>query len=137
MMSDVKGGLIQIFAIIFTSIGILLYPKMPEIVRYQSLFWFPSAMILLSFSVFDKNGISRLFDNKLFGYLGKISFTFYMLHLLGISATNFVFSRCGIEMNVVIKALIQFIFVLIGSMIVNRFFEKPVCKKLEKRFLVK
>lgn len=137
MMSDVKGGLIQTFAIIVTSIGILLYPKMPEIVRYQSLFWIPSAMVLFSFSFFDKNEISRLFDNKLFGYLGKISFTFYMLHMLGISATNFVFNRFGIEMNIVIKALVQFVFVLFGSMIVNRFFEKPLCKKWERRFLDK
>lgn len=136
-ISDVKAGIIQLFFIIVAGFAIFVYQKTPEILRYQSLFWFPSAMILLSFSVFDKNGISRLFDNKLFGYLGKISFTFYMLHMLGISATNFVFSKCGIEMNFVIKALIQFVFVLFGSMIVNRFFEKPVCKKLEKRFLGK
>ena len=60
-----------------------------------------------------------------------------MLHMLGISSTNAVFSKCGIEINVIIKVLIQFIFVLFGSMVVNRFFEKPVCKKLEKRFLGK
>lgn len=54
MMSDVKGGLVQIFAIIVTAIGILLYPKMPEIVRYQSLFWIPSAMVLFSFSFLIK-----------------------------------------------------------------------------------
>ena len=137
MMSDVKGGLIQIFAIIVTAIGILLYPKMPEIVRYQSLFWIPSAMVLFSFSFFDKMEFQGFFDNKLFGYLGKISFTFYMLHMLGISVTNFVFNRFGIEMNIVIKALVQFVFVLFGSMIVNRFFEKPLCKKLERRFLDK
>ena len=60
-----------------------------------------------------------------------------MLHMLGISVTNSVFNRFGIEMNIVIKALVQFVFVLFGSMIVNRFFEKPLCKKLERRFLDK
>ncbi len=29
-------------------------------------------------------------------------------------------------------ALIQSIFVLLESIVVNKFFEKPVCKKLEK-----
>lgn len=134
-ISDVKAVFIQMFSIIVIVFSIHIYQKTPEVVRYQSLFWIPSALVLIVFSLFDRKGISRLFDNKLFGYLGKISFTFYMLHMLGISATNFVFSKCGIEMNFVIKALIQFVFVLLGSMIVNRFFEKPVCRNLEKRFL--
>ena len=130
-ISDMMAVFIQLFSIVVTVLAIYVYPKIPETLRYQSLFWIPSALVLLVFSLFDRKGISKLFDNKLFGYLGKISFTFYMLHMLGISATNFVFSKCGIEMNFVIKALIQFVFVLFGSMIVNRFFEKPVCKKLK------
>ncbi len=137
IISDVKAGIIQFFSIVVSVLAILVYPKMPEALRYQSLFWIPSALLLLSFSIFDKKGIARVFDNKIFEYLGIISFTFYMLHILGISASNFVFSKCGIEINVVIKALMQFIFVLLGSMVVNRFFEKPVCKKLEKKFLDK
>ena len=136
-ISDVKVVFVQFFSISITVFAIYIYPKALESVRYQSLYWIPSALVLLSFSLFDGKGISRIFDNKFFEYLGKISFTFYMLHMLGISATDFVFSKCGIEINLVIKALIQFIFVLLGSMIVNRFFEKPVYMKLEKRFLDK
>ena len=136
-VSDAKAGIIQMLSIVATALAIYIYPKMPEAVKYQSLFWIPSALVLLSFSLFDRKGIAKIFDNKFFEYLGKISFSFYMLHMLGISATNFVFSRCGFEINAIIKAEIQFVFVLFGSMIVNRFFEKPVCKKLEKRFLDK
>ena len=137
IISDGKAVFIQLFSIIVTALAIYIYPKTSEAVRYQSLFWIPSALVLLSFSIFDKKGIARVFDNKVFENLGIISFTFYMLHMLGISSTNAVFSKCGIEINVIIKVLIQFIFVLFGSMVVNRFFEKPVCKKLEKRFLGK
>lgn len=132
-ISDVKAVFIQLFSIIFTGLAVYVYQITSEAIRYQSLFWIPSALILLAFSIFDKKGIARVFNNKFFEYLGKISFTFYMLHILGISATNYIFSKCGLEINVVI----QFIFVLFGSMVVNRFFEKPVCKKLEKRFLGK
>ena len=136
-ISDVKAVFIELFSITFTGLTIYIYPKTSEAIRYQCLFWIPSALILLAFSIFDKKGIARFFNNKFFEYLGKISFTFYMLHILGISSTNVIFNKCGIEINVVIKALVQFIFVLFGSMVVNRFFEKPVCKKLEKRFLGK
>ncbi|MGN0730483.1 MAG: hypothetical protein ACI4MA_01090 [Treponema sp.] len=81
-------------------------------------------------SLFDNTAFSKLLGIKLFKYLGEISFTIYMLHTLGIAFVNIVVSHFGFEVGFVYKSLLQFAFVLIGSMIVCKFYEKPIAKKL-------
>lgn len=129
--AEIKAVIAQSVSIFLIVASIFLYSEAPEVARYQSLFWIPNAFLLISFSVFDKLGIARLLNHRLFAWLGSISFSFYILHFLGISISNIVLSKFFGELNDVPRTCIQFVFVLAGSAIVHFFFEEPVAKKIK------
>ena len=124
------GFFIQIFSILVSCYMIYIYPLVPEYLHFQALFFIPSALVILAFSLFKNTMLSSLLEKKLFKYLGEISFTFYMLHILGIAFVNIVISRLGVNLNFLYKSILDLVFVLIGSVLVYAFFEKPVAKKL-------
>ena len=127
---NLLGLIFQILALTATCLAVYAYRFVPDRIRFQALFFIPSAMTVLSFAVFDRTVFSKALGVKAFRRLGEISFTFYLLHALGMSFVNIVISHVGLEINFVYKSLLQFAFVLAGSMIVYRLYEKPVAKKL-------
>lgn len=124
------GTCLQIISLLVVCFAIYIYQFVPESLHFQALFFIPSALIVMSYAIFNKTLVTKLLDNRCFFYLGEISFTFYMLHTLGIAFVNIVVSHLGLEIGFVYKSLLQFLFVLIGSVIVHKFYEKPVAKKL-------
>lgn len=124
------GFFIQIFSILVSCYMIYIYPLVPEYLHFQALFFIPSALVILAFSLFKNTMLSSLLEKNFFKYLGEISFTFYMLHILGIAFVNIVISRLGVDLNFLYKSILDLVFVLIGSVLVCAFFEKPVAKKL-------
>ncbi|MBQ3690744.1 MAG: acyltransferase [Bacteroidales bacterium] len=126
---NMLGIVFQVLSVLITGIAIFVYKYVPECLHFQALFFIPSAMLVLSFALFDKNVFSKLLSVKLFNYLGEISFTFYMLHTLGIAFVGLVISHLGLEINFIYKSFLQFAFVLIGSAVVHKFYEKPAANK--------
>ena len=123
----------QVGALLVSFAAMYFYERVDERLRYASLFFLPSALMVLSFSLFDGYGLARLLNNRMAVYLGSISFTFYMLHNLGISFINAVTAKLGLDVNFVAKGIIQFCFVLAGSIVVYHFFELPIARKCNKK----
>ncbi len=135
LVSHTVAALVQSGALLVSVAAVCFYGYVDERLRYQSLFFVPSALVLLSFSVFDEYGLAKLLSNRAALYLGSISFTFYMLHYLGISFVSLVVAKLELNIGFVFKGIMQFCFALGGSMAVHHFFEKPVARNLCARFL--
>lgn len=135
LMSHLVAVLAQSSALLVSVAAVCFYGYVNERLRYSCLFFVPSTLVLLSFSVFDGYGFAKMLSNRTAFYLGGISFTFYMLHQLGISFVSLAVAKLGVNLGFVSKVIMQFCFDLVGSVAVHHFFEKPVARNLCARFL--
>lgn len=134
LMSHPIAALAQFGSLLVFVVAVCFYGYVDERLRYQCLFFVPSALILLSFSVFDGYGLAKILSNRTSFYLGSISFTFYMMHNLGISFVNLVVAKLGLNIGFVFKGIVQFCFAIGGSAAIHHFFEKPIARNLCARF---
>ena len=66
-------------------------------------------------------------------YLGNISFSFYMVHQLGIRILGAVTER--VEMPWQILMALSLAVILVGSIAVNRLYENPVAAYLNRKLI--
>ena len=83
-LSDFSRTLVELSGIGMVVFFLLLYPYVPTRFSYVSLYWMPSLFLILIFALHTKVGgaISRLLDNKYLCFLGKLSFPFYVFHVV-------------------------------------------------------
>ena len=76
--------LVELLGIVLVVFFLLLYPYVPPRYSYVSLYWIPSIFLILVFALHAEVGgaISRLLDNKYLCFLGKLSFPFYVFHVV-------------------------------------------------------
>lgn len=111
-----------VVALCFTTY--LLYPELPSWIRFSALYWIPFAVAIRYFALADSSRgiISRMFRLRTFQWLGGISFEIYMLHLIAITVSCFVYGRLfGYDgINIVALFLLCFAVVLIMSAAAKR-----------------
>jgi peptidoglycan/LPS O-acetylase OafA/YrhL len=100
--------------------------------RYSFYYWIPISFLVFSFS-FQKGFISKILSQKIFVYLGEISFAFYLFHrLILIYFIKFNHLYIGIENDILI-VIIVFITSIIISHLSYKYFEIPFKKYLKNR----
>nr|WP_314633988.1 acyltransferase [uncultured Porphyromonas sp.] len=97
----------------------------------------PSMTIICVFAIAqksgEKNGIPAYLCRSWLIYLGEISFSFYMIHHLVIRIMNMTFSWIYPELYWVPRLVITLGVSIIGSIIINRYFEQPITRLLSRR----
>lgn len=78
-------------------------------------------------------GITCLLTNKAMLYLGSISFSFYMLHLLIINTSNALLSQLGITLLWEYKLPLYLLFALIASILISKYYEQPIVSFYKKK----
>lgn len=111
--------------------SIFLYTKIPSRFGFQSLFWIPNGLVILTFSLAERKGYITI-NNIIIKKLGEISFTFYMIHQLGIGVIESVFNKLNFGSYTTRFGLEIFLIVFV-SIIVNRFYEVPIKNLLGKK----
>jgi peptidoglycan/LPS O-acetylase OafA/YrhL len=124
----------EMFCIFLVVLSLLLYDEIPIMFQYSVMFWLPIGMLILSFALLsDRGGLcTHILGCALFVKLGKLSFSFYMLHYSFIILFNGVFSYYEVP-NFII-GLSYIVSVSIVSYFVNVYYENPVGLYLKKRF---
>lgn len=74
------GTLLEISSIVIFLFFYLYAADVPKVYRYTCYYWFPVALLLLSFSL-QKGFVSRLLSNRFLIIGGEISYSFYLIHL--------------------------------------------------------
>lgn len=131
---SVKSGVEVLF--IGGLIALIMWVPMLEL-RYYAAFiwWFIMPEIIILLALFNKSGgvISKLLETKMLVFIGGFSFTFYMIHQMGINVLHSIFSKLGLNMIWELDFSVCFVFILCVSYLVYRYYEVPISKYLRKK----
>jgi peptidoglycan/LPS O-acetylase OafA/YrhL len=122
----------------FTSVFLLIVlifnaTNLSQNIRY-SLIYIPCLSLVIFVFAFQKGLISVFLTKKTFIYLGEISFSFYMIHNLVLSYIFFLWQP---NITSTLTILFCLIISLILSMLLFKFFEEPLRKKIRRYLLTK
>ena len=134
--SWVVKSLMELLVVFLLVAVIGCFSMIPEKFYYASYYWFPMSILILCFSLFNISGgvISGFLNQKWLVYLGNISFSIYMIHLLGITLMNAVLDKIGLDIIGWQVRLPLFLLVtLIFAVCVNKYYEKPLGNWLNKK----
>lgn len=128
----------ELIPVAVLALCILLFPAVPEKLTYASYWWVPSCLIILTYAINSQIGggiLTRILQNRALVYLGNISFSFYMVHQLGIRILGAVTERVDMEMPWQILMALSLAVILVGSIAANRLYEKPVAAYLNRKLI--
>lgn len=66
-------------------------------------------------------------------FAGEFSFTFYMIHQMGIGVLHSIFNKLGLSMLWEVELLVCFVLILLVSYFVYRYYEVPISNYLRKK----
>jgi peptidoglycan/LPS O-acetylase OafA/YrhL len=130
-------SLIEIIPVCILVIAVLMAKKIPPVYRFGSYYWIPMGLLVLCFTqVFGEGIVTKILSLKPFVFLGKISFSFYLLHHMMLrlvpAAIRRIFKTDIDLFTPFVKFGIIFMFVLAASTICFYFFETPANKFIRK-----
>lgn len=130
-----KKSLIEILLALLLLAAIMLVPYIDRKYYYALLWWFIMPEIILSFALFNKTGgvISILLSQRCVVFAGEFSFTFYMIHQMGIGVLHSIFNKLGLSMLWEVELLVCFVLILLVSYFVYRYYEVPISNYLRKK----
>lgn len=114
-------------SLLFISIVGYNWVQSNELSLSLSLYWWPVlAMLIIVFSVSSEGIVTRLLSARSLVYLGKVSFCFYMIHVLGMESLDIFFDKLGLSMPVIINFIAILLLDLVIAMFLYRYYEKPM-----------
>lgn len=104
----------------------------------QAVWWIPTVVAILVFSLMDKAGgvLSRLLDSRALVAFGNASFCFYLLHMPLMNGLRRVLNFAGLHPGNVSFFAATFITAIVVSMLVSRYLDVPLGRRL-KRILIR
>lgn len=140
LKSKTVATTLEISSILLLSVFLYFHSDIPQGYRYSCYYWPPIVLLIYTFS-YSKGHISNILSNKILVYLGEISFGFYMIHMLIIRYYKFLPQKfpalsayTPLDHN---GAIIIFLISLAGSIILYKWFEKPMNKYIKRKLAPK
>lgn len=123
---------IEILAVAILVIAFLTYELMPKVYWLDSSWWIPVAIIIIIFTSFNIRGgvCDKLLNSKALVLFGNFSFSFYMIHQLGLRILNAIYSHLFGDINVLYTILPSFIIITFVAYWISRLYEAPVSRWL-------
>lgn len=121
----------EFFAILFLATMYLIHPLVPQLIQFD-LLYLPAVFMMLFVFALEKGALSRLLSNRRMILLGEASFAFYMLQIPVHSLL-----QASLVDNLVLFQATHFIVLLVGAIIVHKYFEFPCYRKIRAYFGVK
>lgn len=95
-----------------------------------SLWWPICFLLILLFALFDKYGGGAfhtfIHHNALLQKLSTITFSFYMIHGIAITAIFYIFNSLPFDLPLLFQLIICLCFSIFAAALVNNYFEKPI-----------
>lgn len=125
-----KGTFIEVFTLLLFIAFFSFHDEVARAFRYGIYYWIPMTAIVLVFAL-QKGAISSALNHKTFVYLGEISFSFYMIHMVIIKYGNHFFPL----INSFTKIGIYFALAIGFSALCFEYFEKPMNQWIKKKWI--
>ena len=123
-----KGYILQLATLFLAVVTCFVWKMIPEQYSYSVIWWPAVFAIILVFSLYVRKGFLTI---KPLVWFGDFSFTFYMIHILGINSFDILLSKTGIELNSVVRFILILTVDIAGAFLISRFFEKPSTRFLD------
>lgn len=131
-IAGAKASCVEVFAIVLLILSIIIYPSIPEYLRL-SLYWWPVlALLTLTFSLSENGVVSKVLNLRFLTRFGNISFTFYMIHVLGLYTIDIILAKAAFSMLPILNFCIVLFFDITAAILLNKYYEKPV-RRLSSR----
>lgn len=100
----------------------------------ELVWWIPTAAALMLFSLTDKSGglLCRLLETKPLVAFGNASFCFYLLHMIVVNGVYRITNHFDVTQSVGVMLCGTLVMAIVATMLVSRYFDKPVGKYLRK-----
>lgn len=122
--------LLEFGALFIVLAAILFHHHIPINYRYSIYYW-PSAVILIAIFYFNKGLVSEFLSCRIAFFLGQISFSFYLIHWQIIRYISGVNNRLGLTNNMLVLILLVCAITIICSSLTYRYIEEPIIRKLQ------
>lgn len=125
-------SILEISTLVLLLISILYSPNINQSLRF-SIYFLPFISFLIYVYSFQKGIVSKILSNKFLLFLGEISFSFYMIHLLTIIYVSKITRHFLIE-NTFITNSSSFVISIMLSLLLYSKFEEPLRKKIRNAY---
>lgn len=107
-----------------------LLPK--KVMLIAPVFWVPIALLLMITSLSSSNGGGILWNNRPLQFLGEISFTFYLVHVLVLRYVTMLFDIIKFD-NIYAYIGITLLLTILASVLLDNYFVKPITRWLKSK----
>jgi peptidoglycan/LPS O-acetylase OafA/YrhL len=137
--SKLKVSLFEILSVTSLIIFIVEVKNVSEVYTYSIYYWIPIAILILVFTIFNNagGGISYLLTNKYLVSMGNVSFSFFMIHILVIQGLNRLLTHYSVEIQWQLQFILYFVLTSALSILISKYYEKPVSTFINKRIIIK
>lgn len=130
------ASIAEIGSIIFLAVFLYYHESIPQGFRYSCYYWPPMIFLIYTFS-YSKGFISDLLSNKTLVYLGEISFSLYMIHMLVLRYYQYLPKKISALAPILptnhTAAYIIFAISITASMVLYKYYELPMNKFIKKK----
>ncbi len=123
------ASILEIAAIILFGIFLYLHQRVDIVYRFSIFYWLPISLIIYIFS-WQKGILSNFLSARLFVFLGEISFSFYLLHILAEYYIGILARRIEWHYSPGGFLFVWFTTTLIAATLCFKYIETPARKKL-------
>lgn len=126
--------------IVIVCTAMWFYYDILQRLSFASYWWIPVAMTIIVFSLSDRapGCIGRILHSRPLLKLGEVSFSFYIIHKLGIYAWQRLMEFCGVDgagdMSMLLQSVVLIILIFFLSLLINRYLE-PFASGLFRRIV--
>lgn len=136
-LSFANKSYLELSCILLLVVMVVIFPHIPIRYSYVSYWWPIMSIIILLFALFNKLGgvISMLLNKPIFLLLGEFSFSFYMIHQMGIGILKGCMIRLHVDIPWSISLPLCFVIIVAVSYLVYKYYEKPIASLLKKSWI--
>ena len=134
-ISFIKKSFIEILCMMIFATAVIYGELIPDKFLFAGYFWMPMVFLLSVFVLFDRAGgiVTQILNNHTLTYLGSLSFTFYMIHLMVIHYSNAFLMKQKIDLSLECLIPIYLICITFLSYLINKYYERPVVSFFNKK----
>lgn len=133
-VSSAIRSVTELAVVAIVTAGCIFFNDVTPRLTLASYWWLPSALTIIVFALHDSNGgiVTRILQHESLVTFGNISFSFYMLHALVITAYKLLLAATGMEEQPWIALPSLLIITTALSCLVYYRFELPVSSRLNR-----
>jgi peptidoglycan/LPS O-acetylase OafA/YrhL len=131
--SRFKATVLEVIAVALLVVVYAKHDAIPQGYRYSCYYWLPMALVIFVFA-YQNGYLSSIISNKVFVFLGEISFSFYMIHQLVIRYIGTANNDFSWGLNPYVMAGIVFGFALLLAYVLHKHIELPLNSLIKVKF---